>query len=72
MTAEEFKKFVGFDPSKVWEPDYDYGEISDEENEELTHLLESLTPDDLETVRIERVSLKDPTKTEILYLKEDI
>lgn len=47
MTAEEMNRILGVDPSKVWMPDYDFGEISEEENEELTHLLESLTEDDL-------------------------
>ena len=73
MTREEMDRIMGVEGKELWIPEYDYGEeISDEENEELTRLLESLTPDDLETVRIERVSLADPTHTEILYLKEDI
>lgn len=73
MTREEMDKIMGVEDKELWVPDYDYGEeISDEENEELTMLLESLTEDDLETVRIERVRLSDPTHTEILYLKEDI
>lgn len=65
-------RILGVDPNNVWMPDYDYGEISEEENEELTQILESLTEDDLQTARIELVNRFDPTITKVIYVNENI
>lgn len=54
MTREEMDRILGINPKDVWVPDFDYGEeISEEENEELTRLLESLTEDDLQIAKRE-------------------
>lgn len=57
MTIEEINKILGVTPENVWKPDYDYdpGYVSDEENEELTKILESLTEDDLQTAEIRTI-----------------
>ena len=72
MTIEEINKINGFDPSKVWKPDYDPGYVSDEENEEITQLLESLTEDDLKTAMIVERKLSDPSYRKIIYLDKDL
>ena len=72
MTREEMDRILGVNPDNVWVPDYDYGEISEEENEELTQILESLTEDDLQIARIELVNRFDPTITKVLYVDENI
>lgn len=68
MTREEMDKILGVDPKNAWVPDYDYdpGYVSDEENEELTQILESLTEDDLQIARTEIVSLKDGRVKEVI------
>lgn len=54
MTREEMDRILGVEGKEIWQPDYDYGdEISEEENEELTRLLESLTEDDLKIAKRE-------------------
>ena len=70
MTREEMDKILGVEGKEIWQPDYDYGEISEEENEELTRILESLTPEDLETVRIDRVSRSYPYESITIYEKD--
>lgn len=72
MTIEEMNRISGFDPAKVWEPDYDPGYVSDEENEEITRILESLTEDDLKTAMIVERNLKDPSYRKIIYINEDL
>ena len=73
MTAEEMNRIKGIDPADVWVPDFDYGEeISDEENEELTKILESLTEDDLQTAMIVERNLKDPSYRKVIYVNEDL
>ncbi|MBQ7217234.1 MAG: hypothetical protein IJS39_14760 [Synergistaceae bacterium] len=71
MTIEEMNRIKGFDPADVWEPEYDPGYVSDEENEEITQLLEGLTEDDLKTAMIVERKLSDPTYRKIIYKDED-
>ena len=71
MTPEEMNKILGINPEDIWVPDFDYGEeISEEENEELTKILESLTEDDLQTAEIVRVNRWDPSDRKVIYRNE--
>ncbi len=74
MTPEEMNKILGINPEDIWVPDYDYdpGYVSDEENEELTKILESLTEDDLQTAEIVRVNRWDPSDRRVIYRNEAI
>ncbi|MBQ9433723.1 MAG: hypothetical protein IJU26_05845 [Synergistaceae bacterium] len=71
MTIEEMNRIKGFDSADVWEPEYDPGYVSDEENEEITQILESLTEDDLKTAMIVERKLNDPSYRKIIYKDED-
>lgn len=66
MTREEMDRILGVEGKEIWQPDYDYGEMSEEENEELTRLLESLTEDDLQPARDEIVDRKTGRVKEVI------
>ncbi len=70
MTREEMDKILGVEGKEVWQPDYDYGEMSEEENEELTKLLESLTEDDLKIAMIEVVDRWTGEVKERIYVDD--
>jgi hypothetical protein len=72
MTREEMDRILGVEGKEIWQPDYDYGEMSEEENEELTRLLESLTEDDLQPGEIVRVNRYDPSDRKVIYVNEAI
>ncbi len=69
MKIEEVLKILAKDGEPMeLDLGYDPGYVSDEENEEIIHALEQLTEDDLQTARIERVSLKDGRVKEVTIL----
>lgn len=72
MTREEMDRILGVEGKEIWQPDYDPGYVSDEENEELTRLLESLTEDDLQTAEIVRVNRWNPSDRKVIYVNEAI
>lgn len=74
MTREEMDRILGVEGKEIWQPDYDYdpGYVSDEENEELTRILESLTEDDLQPGEIVRVNRYDPSDRKVIYVNEAI
>ncbi len=67
MKIEEINKILGFNPENAWKPDYHPGYVSDEENEEIIQLLESLTEDDLQTARTEIVGRDGRVKEVIIW-----
>ena len=70
MTREEMDRILGVEGKEIWQPDYDYGEMSEEENEELTRLLESLTEDDLKVAMIEVVNRWTGEVKERIYVDD--
>ncbi|MBQ9629553.1 MAG: hypothetical protein IJR43_09875 [Synergistaceae bacterium] len=70
MTREEMDRILGVEGKEIWEPDYDYGEMSEEENEELTRLLESLTEDDLKVARIDIVDRWTGKTKQTIYVDD--
>ena len=51
MNVEGIGRILGIDADRLDDPDYEPDYVSDEENEEILHLLESLTEDDLKIAR---------------------
>ena len=73
MTREEMDRILGVEGKEIWQPEgYDPGYVSDEENEELTRILESLTEDDLQTAEIVRINRYDPSDRKVIYRNEAI
>ena len=51
MNVEGIGRIWGIDADRLDDPDYEPDYVSDEENEEILHILESLTEDDLKIAR---------------------
>ena len=51
MNVKGIGRIWGIDADRLDDPDYEPDYVSDEENEEILHILESLTEDDLKTAR---------------------
>ena len=51
MNVEGIGRIWGIDADRLDDPNYVPDYVSDEENEEILHILESLTEDDLKTAR---------------------
>lgn len=71
MKIEEINRLTGFDPKKAWKPEgYDPGYVSDEENEELGRILESMTEDDWKIGMIEVVNRWTGEVKERIYVDD--
>lgn len=70
MDVSGIGRIWGIDADRLDDPDYEPDYVSDEENEEILRLLESLTEDDLKTSMIEIVDRRTGEVKETIYVDD--